>query len=578
MAELGEAQVAIRANFDKFDSDVKGQKSKLDKVLGGIATGATVAIGAGIAGAGVAVTKFTSDSVKEFASFQQGMNEVFTLLPGITQEAMDKMSDDVLAFSKDMGVLPEKVVPALYQAISAGVPTDNVFSFLETAQKAAVGGVTDLEVSVDGISSVMNAYGADVISATEASDLMFTAVKDGKTTFDELSGSLFQVLPTASSIGVEFGDVTAALAAMTAQGVPTSVATTQLRQLLVELTKDGSGASDMFKEISGQTFPEFVAAGGDVQGALQLMDEKAADSGTNISNLFSSVEAGNAALALTGGGAETFTKNLSDMENSAGATTAAFGTMEGGIGRSQERAAALWSTIQIGVGQALEPLLTKLIELGEDALPYLMGIFEEAKPVIEAFATEFGEKLGPALETIVTNTRRIAEALGLTNDEMTDAEVFAALLGKAFDALIIILDALVVASDAAAFVFENFGPAIKNMISPVWGLVNGIQALIDQFNNLEIPDWFTPGSPTPLEMGIRGINSALNGIPDFSSKFNIEPSFGGLTSGGGSSNVNHNTTVNVGSVSATSMGGNPADDAIRMTVQLLGKYLQVQGA
>ena len=92
-------------------------------------------------------------------------------------------------------MIPGEVLPALYQAISAGVPSDNVFDFLETANKAAVGGITDLSTSVDGITSVVNAYGSDVISAAEASDLMFTAVKEGKTDFGQLSDSLFQVIP-----------------------------------------------------------------------------------------------------------------------------------------------------------------------------------------------------------------------------------------------------------------------------------------------------------------------------------------------------------------------------------------------
>lgn len=573
---LGEATVNIRAKFDEFDSDMSRISKKFESFVAGIAKSAGVAIGAAFVGAGVAVAKFTTDSIKEFTAFQGGLNEVFTLLPGMTQDSMDKMSQDVLDFSKKLGVLPEEVIPALYQAISAGVPPDNVFDFLETAQKAAVGGVTDLAVSVDGISSVVNAYGKDVISASEASDLMFTAVKDGKTTFDELSKSLFQVIPTASSLGIDFGDITAALASMTAQGVPTSVATTQLRQLLVELSKEGGEAAKKFEDIAGKSFPDFIAAGGDVQGALQLMEEYANDSGKSISNLFGSVEAANAALALTGGGTETFTKNLTDMENSAGATTAAFDTMDSGIGRSQERAAALWSTIKIGTGQALEPLLNKLVELAEQALPKIEEAFAIAGPIIEEFATEFSEKLGPALEIIFTNLRSISDAMGITNDEMSDGDAFAAALTKTLGLLTTALEVIAIISEGVAYIWENWGEAIKQLLNPLGTLLKNIGDLDQKLKDLSVslPDWMTPGSPTPLQIGIEGINSALNNIPDFSSKFDITPSFGGLSSGGNGGGINNSTTVNVGSVSATSISGNPADEAIRMTVQLLRQQLQ----
>ena len=122
-----------------------------------------------------------------------------------------------------------------------------------------MGGVTDLSTAVDGITSVVNAYGSDVVSATEASDLMFTAVKNGKTNFEQLSKSLFNVVPVASALGVSFEDVTAGISSMTAQGVPTSVATTQMRQMFVELSKEGTKTSDLFTKLAGKTFKEMLS-------------------------------------------------------------------------------------------------------------------------------------------------------------------------------------------------------------------------------------------------------------------------------------------------------------------------------
>ena len=83
----------------------------------------------GTAAAGAALAAFGAASLKEFASFEKGMLEVFTLLPGISKKAMDKMSDQTLELAQKMGTLPEEVVPALYSALSAGVPPGNVFNF-----------------------------------------------------------------------------------------------------------------------------------------------------------------------------------------------------------------------------------------------------------------------------------------------------------------------------------------------------------------------------------------------------------------------------------------------------------------
>ena len=328
-------------------TDAQKKMSKQFKMLG-------AAVGAAAVGIGVAGTM-------AFVDFERSMNEVFTLVPGTSQQAMDAMTNDVKNFAKEFGVLPDKVVPALYQALSAGVPSGNVFEFLEVSQKAAKGGVTDLTTAVNGISSVMNAYGADVINATQASDLMFTAVRMGKTTFEEMSAALFQVTPTAAALGVKFGDVTAALASMTAQGVPTSVATTQLRQLFVELSKEGTKTSDVFEKISGKSFKQFVAEGGNTQQALQLLEKYAGKTNVGVNDLFGSVEAGSAALSLTGKGTETFTKNLDEMGKSAGATEGAFTQMDKGLGPLIDKFKAWAAVLLIDIGTKLAPIIENIV-------------------------------------------------------------------------------------------------------------------------------------------------------------------------------------------------------------------------
>jgi hypothetical protein len=157
--------------------------------------------------------------VKAFLKFEKGMNEVMTLLPVRARRPSGTVRPGQ-GLLQGVRRPARQGHPALYSALSAGVPKDNVFEFMEVAQKAAKGGVTDLETAVDGISSVINAYGAEVISATEASDLMFTAVRLGKTTFEEISGSIFQMAPIAAAVGIPFKDLTASIANLTARAYP----------------------------------------------------------------------------------------------------------------------------------------------------------------------------------------------------------------------------------------------------------------------------------------------------------------------------------------------------------------------
>ena len=293
-----------------LNSEKMGAAVKKAAIVGGVA----------IAGLALAAGKMAVD-------FESSMAEVKTLLPDLDKEGFAKLTAATLEFSKQTGVATKEAVPALYQAISAGVPQENVFEFMRIASEAAVGGVTDLETAVDGISSVVNAYGSEVINAQKASDIMFTAVKLGKTDFNQLSNSLFNVIPTASSLGVAFEDVAAQLAVMTAQGVPTKIATTQIRAAFVELSKSGSVLSTFISENLGTSFKQLIADGMSTSEVFNLVKKAAEDQGIEFNSLFGSVEAYSAALAITGRNSEKAAEALAAMQGSAGATNKAFETI-----------------------------------------------------------------------------------------------------------------------------------------------------------------------------------------------------------------------------------------------------------
>ena len=375
----------------------------------------------------LAVAAFSAKSVVEFAGFEKGMNEVFTLLPNISGDAMDEMSDQVLDIAKDFGVMPAEVIPALYQALSAGVPPGNVFEFMETAIRSSIGGVTNLETSVDGITSVVNAFGSEVITAAEASDVMFTTVRLGKTTFDELAERLFQVNPVAAGLGVTFGEVGAAMAALTAQGVPTRVAATQIRTAMLELGKEGTTASDIFQEITGQTFPDFIAGGGTFADALNIMRTHADDMDLSVIDLFSSVEAGNAALALTSEqGAQAFQDALAEMDDSSGATQAAFERMDQGLSRTWDKIKATATVTMVEVGDTIvnavaavktfwdehfDAIKAKVDEIWPPIQETIVGVVETIRVIVDAVITAVKVIWSGAHDEIETTTRIVWDAI-----------------------------------------------------------------------------------------------------------------------------------------------------------------------
>lgn len=377
-------------------SKVLNDVNKSLDTLGKVSLGVTVG---GVTAATSAITGFGIEALAEFSTFQKGMAEVFTLIPDASAEMTKQLEDDVLRIGAQFGFLSETTIPAVYQAISSGVPPENMFEFISTASKAAIGGVTDLETAVNGITSVVNAYGAEVINAERASDIMFTGIRLGKTTFAELSNSLFQLLPALNNLGISFEQGVAAIDSLTAIGVPTSVATNQIRAMLVELQKPTTEVSKLFQEMAGKSFPQFIQEGGNLAAALGLIEQGAKQSGKDLSEVFGSVEALNAFLSLSGPNMERFVGFLEEMGMSAGATQKAFETMSKTLSFQVDRVRAKFSNLLKNVGRQIEPFAVKIVEGIGDALSvlddFLSGDMSEGGDF-----TGFAKILFDALKTV----------------------------------------------------------------------------------------------------------------------------------------------------------------------------------
>ena len=375
----------VTQQFEQMQTQIAGMGGKfeaLGQTMSKAGTYATVGITAPMTAALGAIGLMTNQA----AAFQGQMTEVFTLLPGISSETMGKMSSDVQALAGEYGIMAEDMVPALYQAISAGIPSDNVMSFLETASKAAIAGVTDVETSVDGLSSVMNGYTNEMVTAERAGDVMFTTVRLGKTTFGELSDSMYQVVPSANQLGVSIEDIGAAFAALSAQGTPTAVAGTQLKAMLKELSDPASKLSDYLAEISGgETFKQQIADGETLYSIFNKINESRAKEGLEWAEITNSQEASAAAIAMATDKMADFTKQ---EREATGAVDAAFKTTRESVAQQMKEIQSQTHNMVLDIGKAFLPIVKDdiLPILKNDLVPYLK---ETVIPAIQDFAKWF---------------------------------------------------------------------------------------------------------------------------------------------------------------------------------------------
>lgn len=365
------------------------------------------------ASAGAALGTFAAASAQAFASFEKGMNEVFTLLPGITEPAMAEMSQQVKDFANEFGVVPDEVIPALYQSLSAGIPQDNVFAFLETANKAAKAGVATTEEAVGLLSQSVNAWGLETAEAERVSDAMFTTVRLGVTNFPLLSQHMNKVSSSASVLGISIEEVGAATAALTKQGQPTEIALTNLAATMTLLQKGTPELNRVLKHMGYESGQAALDALG-LQGTLEMLRTGADDLGVAIPKMTGRVQAANAIFGLTGEKAAVANEVLAEFETTTGATEEAFQRMDQGVQATADRIAARIQTLMIDVGSFIEPVAPLLVAFGPTIGRALGGMFgagfgllAEAvprlmKPVIaKIIAVTGAARLGGALTTML---------------------------------------------------------------------------------------------------------------------------------------------------------------------------------
>ena len=300
------------------------------------------------AAAGTALVGMAASSVTAFAAVEKKWAEVTTLMPSMQEEALASMQADINRFARQAGTTLEEAYTAAYQAVSAGIAPEDTAEFLRTAHRAALAGVSDTITSVDALTSAINAYGLEVRDATHLSDAMFTAIRLGKTTYPELAASLGLVMPLASSMNTEFQELTAASAALTAQGNTQALATTQIRAALVALSKE-TGARSLFESLTGMTYPEWQAQGGTLIEALTMIVKEAERTGKSVPQLFGRIEGAQAALALSGSkAAATYEAAMADVS---GATEEAYGRMSETTDHKLNQMRSSWEQFWVGFGE-----------------------------------------------------------------------------------------------------------------------------------------------------------------------------------------------------------------------------------
>lgn len=333
--------------------------------------------------------------VKAMSDFEDGMAKVGTLID-TTGESLDEMGAEVRAIGRRTPVALSDLTAALYSVRSAGVSAADQFSVLERSAQLGVAGMSTTAEAVDIVTSSMNAFNLKGADAVGISDVLFTAVKHGKTDLSQLGQGFGAVAGKMADAGIEFDEYMASVTAMTTVGRPASQAHTQMRAAIDGLTKSSKPLSKIFRRLGAKDFQDLIQKSGGVVPAMMKVRDAVGGSEAKMRALIGSSEGSAAVMSVTGTTYQAFTETLDDMRDGVSEVDKKFEEMNDTTASSLKRTKNAATSAAISIGKVLAPTLEKVSSMLEGLSGWFEGLDESTKEWIVTVAG-VAAVVGPAL-------------------------------------------------------------------------------------------------------------------------------------------------------------------------------------
>lgn len=439
----------FQKGFKSAFSDMKSFMDKSNKLADG-----TAALGSTMTKTGSALTKYVTlplvgagVALGNFSlGFENSMAKVSTIAD-TTQVPLEDLEKQIVDLSNETGIAAEDIAQNVYDAISAGQQTGDAVAFVGNATKLATAGFTSSSAALDVLTTTLNAYGLASEDAAHVSDVLITTQNLGKTTVDELSQSIGKLIPVANANGVSVEQLGTAYSILTANGIATAESTTYLKAMFNELGKSGTDVSDIIKSETGKSFQDLMNEGTSLGEVIGILQQHANDTGVGLSDLFSSVEAGSAALTLASKGAEGYNDILDQMVNSSGATESAYEKMQ----------TTTWT---------------------------LAKAFNEIKNVALEFGNALMSVLSPAIQSFVDMLHNLATWLSSIDEGTKQAIVTVAMVAAAIGPVLLVIgklfttvSRLMTTVSSLSAVWAGLSTVLGGLVAPVLAIIAVIAAL-----------------------------------------------------------------------------------------------------
>lgn len=308
-------------------------------------------------------------------------------LAKVSDRPLEQMRAQIMGLDSSLGSYTE-LAQGYYQVMSAGV-TDATASMemLTASSMAAKAAQVTQADSIRALTSLMTGFSGQLKNAADASDLLFSIERYGKTSVQELVPVVGDLASTARIAKVSANDMAAAFSIITQTAGSTPVAATQMRSLFMNIANPSEVMQKTLKGM-GTNATDFFSSNS-LMEALKKLQAEAQKTGRTIGALFTDREAKVAAENLMSS-ADKYGEALAGIEARTGATSSAFGRYTQSINGQIAEMSGNMSNLATQIGTTFGGAANGALQSFNSVLREVTGNFSSYVPILASVAAGFG--------------------------------------------------------------------------------------------------------------------------------------------------------------------------------------------
>lgn len=333
---------------------------------GGLLDGFGLSQFTSVTGAANAVGQALAEAAVEGVKLAASLETTFAQIKGLTNASagdIEGFKTAVADMSVTVGKSQKELAEAQYFIASSGFAGADSLKILEASAKAAASGLGETKKIADLTTSVLNAYGQGAGDAARVTDVLVTAVKNGKGEPEQFASALGRVIGIAAQAGVSFEELSANIATFTNVGVNVNEAVTAVRAAILNLEKPSKQASDALRGIglTAQDVRDMIKNAGLFETLRDIYQRTGGDI-DQLGRIFGNVRGLAGVLGTVGSQAESYAKNLKAAKNATGELDKAFGAAADTVEFKSKQFESALDRVKIGFGKLVLPEATKGLE------------------------------------------------------------------------------------------------------------------------------------------------------------------------------------------------------------------------